>query len=504
MAKESKSKKNTKTAKVSDEPKAETLKAKSPEAIPGKTESAKTENSKPEPKTLESTKPEASKTEPDDLAPAPKLGEKKKKSKKPLAVILILILLCGGVVAWFLLTGAYKDGKFDFSKLFGSKQDNCSLTNCIDEPEESAETKPAEKIYSRLTGLEISDAKINESPVYCVQIPNDTYGARPQVGLKNAAIVFEAIAEGGITRLGAIFQNLEDSVIGPIRSLRMYYLDWETPFDCTLVHAGGEEEAKNLAASGAYRDLSESTVYMYRDSRGYSAPNNLFTSTALLTKFNSDKNYTTSSPKVFARLTPLEAENEAKLVQENANNSTSNNSTSNSSTSSSSTSSASANSASASDTSTSSAQPLVETIQINFGNAARSNFNTVYTYNAKTNSYDRAFATGADHIVYNCKAGLDQPSPKQECGEAVQLSPNVVVAMMVDEYSKSNGRENIQTIGTGDAYIFQNGTVIKARWTKNSKSDQITFTNADGEEVKLTPGQLWIAAVPNAYGSVKY
>ena len=48
-------------------------------------------------------------------------------------------------------------------------------------------------IYSVLTGEEITDASLNSSPTYCVQIPNGTDGARPQAGLTHAAVVFEAI-----------------------------------------------------------------------------------------------------------------------------------------------------------------------------------------------------------------------------------------------------------------------------------------------------------------------
>ena len=47
----------------------------------------------------------------------------------------------------------------------------------------------------------------NEQPIYCIQIPNGLDGARPQVGLHRASIVFEAIAEVGITRFAAIFKN---------------------------------------------------------------------------------------------------------------------------------------------------------------------------------------------------------------------------------------------------------------------------------------------------------
>ena len=76
--------------------------------------------------------------------------------------------------------------------------------------------------------------------------------------------------------------------------------------------------------------------------------------------------------------------------------------------------------------------------------------------------------------------------------------------MMVQESRASdNYHEDITAIGSGDAYIFQNGLAIKGKWQKTSAEDQIKFTDQDGKEVKLAPGQTFVTAVPN-YGSVEY
>jgi hypothetical protein len=64
--------------------------------------------------------------------------------------------------------------------------------------------------------------------------------------------------------------------------------------------------------------------------------------------------------------------------------------------------------------------------------------------------------------------------------------------------------EDIETIGSGDAEIFQNGTVIKATWHKSSRTGQISFTNENGDDIPLVRGQTWIAAVPNSRGSVSW
>src|SRR5690606_9454884 len=80
------------------------------------------------------------------------------------------------------------------------------------------------KYYSPLTGELVANESDQTAPVTAVMIENSP-DARPQSGLKDAGVVYEAIAEGGITRFLAIYQNKKPELIGPVRSLRMYYVD---------------------------------------------------------------------------------------------------------------------------------------------------------------------------------------------------------------------------------------------------------------------------------------
>lgn len=59
-----------------------------------------------------------------------------------------------------------------------------------------------------------------------VMIENST-DARPQSGLTSADIVYETVAEGGITRFMALFycNSLSDIQVGPVRSARTYFID---------------------------------------------------------------------------------------------------------------------------------------------------------------------------------------------------------------------------------------------------------------------------------------
>lgn len=382
---------------------------------------------------------------------------RKKASKKPTAILaaIFIVILLGGVLAYFL-----------FFRTDTPLKPNKNLNVGIEDPD---------PIYSNLTGLEISDESLNSSPTSCVQIPNgSTDGGRPQAGLTQAGVVFEAIAETGITRFAAVFQNPTSSAIGPIRSLRPYYLDWDTPFDCTVTHAGGSDEALAAIRQGGQRNLDEDYSYMWREDNTGRLWNNLFTSPTDLLQFNTDHGYATSSPKTFPRLTPAEA---AAIVKQNLN-------------------------PDCPEDTICDIAPPVNTIYINFGNWV--NYNTVYNYDPETNTYTRSYQSGDAHLVYECPAELNQPNTNTECGDLKQVAPSAVVAMMVQEHTMADGyHESITTIGSGNTYIFQNGEVIEGTWSKSSQDSQIIFKDASGEIVKFTPGQLWIAAVPQ-FGSVSW
>lgn len=340
----------------------------------------------------------------------------------------------------------------------------------------------SEPVYSLLTGEEIASSDLLSSPTYCVQIPNGTDGARPQAGLNQAGVVFEAIAERGITRFAAIFQNANASAIGPIRSLRPYYLEWDTPFDCTVVHAGGSDEALAEISAGGQRNLDESIEYMWRENSARNW-NNLFTSSAEIANFNNAHSYNTSELKAFPRYTPEENEN---LVSENL--------TCTSET---------VSDGEETDTTTEcTPEAPVADIAINFG--ASPIFNTNYHYDLETNRYLRSYANGNPHTSYECPLVLTEPNTLADCGEPVQLSPSIVIAMFVNEQTAAdNYHENIPTVTDGTAVIFQNGIAIEANWSKTSVDHQITFKDSAGATIKFAPGQLWIAAVPQ-YGSIDY
>ncbi len=382
-------------------------------------------------------------------------GDKKSSKKILIIFVVILLLVVVGASVWWWLTQRDKDNNGD-----GVGQGGNHI----------------EKVYSKLTGLEVIDESVNSAPTFCVQIPNgSTDGARPQAGLTQAGVVFEAIAETGITRFAAVFQVPTTGIIGPIRSLRPYYLDWDTPFDCTVVHDGGSHEALTAIAQGGQRNLDEDFRYMWKVNDSSRLWNNVFTSPSKLQEFNDSKGYITSSPKTFPRLTPEEVEAD-RLIPECTKNE---------------------------------AGECIEPAESNdiFVNQIQASFtgihdyNIQYTYDATTNRYLRSYTQGGAHMTYDCPAGVTEFA---NCGAPVQVAPSSVVLMRVQESTMSDGyHENIATISTGSAYIFQNGKLIEGTWRKTAQNHQISFLNAAGEEIAFTPGQIWISAIPQ-FGNISW
>src|SRR5690625_3851322 len=86
-----------------------------------------------------------------------------------------------------------------------------------------------------LTGIATNED--TDQRIVSVMINNHPV-ARPQSGLSQADIVFEILAEGGITRFLALFQSEQPEIVGPVRSAREYYFELATGYDALYVFHG--------------------------------------------------------------------------------------------------------------------------------------------------------------------------------------------------------------------------------------------------------------------------
>ncbi|MBU1089276.1 DUF3048 domain-containing protein [Patescibacteria group bacterium] len=140
---------------------------------------------------------------------------------------------------------------------------------------EEFEILPLPGKVSPLTGLPISEE--SEPRMIAVVIENHPASRLQMRGLNEAGIVFEALAEGGITRFLAIFDTSERKRVGPVRSARSYFVEWAAEFGGAFVHAGGSEDALALLAKSSLLDFDEDGEIVYRDFR-HLKPHNLFVS----------------------------------------------------------------------------------------------------------------------------------------------------------------------------------------------------------------------------------
>ena len=93
-----------------------------------------------------------------------------------------------------------------------------------------------------LTGLPIEPEEMAKRPVAVML--NNIKKAQPQIGISQADVIYEVPAEGGITRMLAVYQSLEGvELLGSVRSTRPYYIELALGHDALLVHAGGSQEA---------------------------------------------------------------------------------------------------------------------------------------------------------------------------------------------------------------------------------------------------------------------
>lgn len=300
--------------------------------------------------------------------------------------------------------------------------------------------KPTPKYYSLLTGREVKDEKSSTAPVTAIMIENSP-AARPHSGLKEAGVVYEAVAEAGITRYLALYQDKKPSgQIGPVRSLREYFVDWVAPYQASVAHVGGSSQALKIIRNGQYRDVDEffNAGTFWRATDRY-APHNVYTNFQRLDAYNKQKNWSKSEFKTFART-------DGKASK----------------------------------------KPTARDITINFSSQT---YNTRYVYNPKNNNYVRHLA-GATH--------------KDREKGAITPSVVVALRVDETTVMQDGLRENIKTSGSGKATIFQNGQAIDATWRKKSRSEPLELINSESKPIELVRGQTWIAAVPNGKGSIKW
>jgi hypothetical protein len=277
---------------------------------------------------------------------------------------------------------------------------------------------------------------------YAVMLDNHP-DAYPQTGMQGANVVFEALAEYGITRYMAVFvpgSSPAQNVIGPVRSARAYYVEWAKGMRAVYAHAGGSPDGLLLAETAIELinadALRNDAAAAFVRSNERVAPHNLYTSSAGLAALAGDS-------------AGVEGLDQIGFVY-------------------------SAESSAAD-------RPAAQSLEYFFLYRETA---VGWEYDAATNSY--AYYRGT--------------RPHVDAVTGRQLSFRNVMVIEVPERPIPNdpkARIEQQVVGSGPARLFRDGRMIEGSWRKAAGWAQLEFVNADGVEMALAPGNLWIAAVPS-------
>ena len=342
---------------------------------------------------------------------------KQDKTKMIIGIIVFLIII---LVASVILA----------LKIINSKkniEEKIEIQNIIEEPivvEEIEE--PKINIYSG-----------NDRPI-AVMIDNHK-GAQPQGGLNNAYIVYEIIAEGGESRLMAIFKGANVEKIGPVRSARHYYLDYALENDAIYVHYGWSPQAQSDIPKLNIQNINGITEgdKMFWRTKDKSAPHNVATSTKNILSIAQKKGY---------RITSIQ-ESVLKYTAEDINLNDG---------------------------------QIVNKVTVPYSESNK----TVYVYDEQAKMYKR-YSKGKKVVDWTTKEDV--------------TTKNIIITF-VQNYTLNDGenkdRQGLRNIGEMKGYFITNGKSIPITCIKSSRGAKTIYKDIDGNEIKVNDGRTFIQICP--------
>lgn len=288
--------------------------------------------------------------------------------------------------------------------------------------------------------LQIIDMDSKTRPI-AIMVDNEL-GAWPQVGLKDAYLIYEIIVEGGISRMLVLYKDADTLKIGPVRSARHYFLDYALENDAIFAHFGLSPQAERDIKLFSVNNLSGTQAdgnSFWRDTsiKGWQ---NVFAKISALTARATTKKYRmTSEAAPLLNYSIDELDHSIDLDTKIANN-----------------------------------------IRIDY---SRSHYVT-YEYDLETKSYKR-FMRGKAHV-------------DRETGE--QYTFKNIIVYKVKNYPLNDGsgknRQGLNNVGQGEGYYITNGIAIPITWEKTTRKTKTIYKRLDGEELKVNDGNTFIQIQP--------
>lgn len=289
-----------------------------------------------------------------------------------------------------------------------------------------------------LDGLMVEVGEENNYPV--AVIIDNLKEARPQSGLSKASVVYEAEAEGGITRYLAIYAGGKDvGEIGPIRSARSYFVDWAEEYSAAYIHCGGSPDALVKISKDNVFDFNEfyNGDYFWRRP-DKSSPHNIYirgeSIVSFLNKNNADK----------GKYLPWSFKEEAETQQ----------------------------------------RPEGGEILIDFPS---DDYKVKWQYDRANNQYNR-FLGGREHYDENGK---------------IITAKNIIIQYVQAQEVDDKLRLKLDTTGEGETVVCLDGKCEVGKWNKRISGSRTRFFDNNGNEFKFNAGLIWIEVVRKEY-EIKY
>ena len=308
--------------------------------------------------------------------------------------------------------------------------------------EDAAPVEPL--TVNSLTGLkDIPEDKLGARPV-AVMVNNINVAKDVQAGLPYADIVYETEVEGGITRLMAVYKNI-DAVkqIGSVRSARYVYVDLALGHDAIFVHCGSDPVyCRPRLASMDDLDIYDGS-YGKKIENGKSGDHKLYTFSDQLKKGFDKKGFrqTENAVKTWANFV---GEGEKVTLTGGA----------------------------------------ATEITVPFSTSHKAEFK----YNAEKGKYQR-YIQGKLQKDY-------------ATGETVDVENIFVLLTTIKDYPDGEHRE--VALSGGDGYYFSDGKLSFIKWQKGNANSGFKFTDTEGNELKVNAGNSWVCIGDKNKANPKY
>jgi hypothetical protein len=298
------------------------------------------------------------------------------------------------------------------------------------------QTTPPPPPECPLSGIN-PDNGVPSRPALAVKVEN-LPSARPQTGLSWADIVYEEPVEAGITRFIAIYQCQNASRIEPIRSARLTDVDILAQFDSPLfAFAGGQGPVVQAVRKAGIIDINynvRQVVRAYHRDPNRQAPHNLYSST---------KELYSAAEELYEPEAPEPVFTYSGSVPAGAT--------------------------------------KARRVHVPFSSSS-----DVFWRWSKTKKAWMRFHGTEPHVSVD----ETQYSAKNVIVQLVEIK-------MTDITDAAGARSpRAVSVGSGKAYVFRDGKVIRGTWERGSAADITRFLDANGEEIALTPGNTWVELLP--------